>query len=413
MQQHKILPILFVTVFIDMLGVGILIPVFPLLFAPHSLYRITPATWSTAANYIMAGWLLAIYPLCQFLCAPLLGQLADRYGRRRILALSILGTSLSYMAFAYAIMQRNLWLMFLSRALDGVSGGNIGVAQTVIGDVSEAQHSAKNFGLIGVALGLGFILGPFIGGKLSDGNLSAWFNPTTPFIFAGLLSAINFIVILLLLPETLVKVKLGKLNYLRPLANIASIFRCKYMRHTLPSIFCFNAGFAFYTTFWGMVLAVFLNKNQSQIGDFFAYMGIMIVLAQGAIVRRLSGKVVDYHVLVVAYYGSALVILLFYFIVPDNAYLIYWLPPFLALFIALSKAFSNALLNRLAPAEMRGYTMGVNSSVAALAQAIPAILAGYLAINNVRLPILIGSLVAFAGSVLFSLNWRQLRSYAD
>jgi len=149
----------------------------------------------------MAGWLMSAFPLAQFLCTPILGQLADRYGRKKVLAFSIGGTAISYALFALGIYTKSIPLLFFARILDGISGGNISVAQAVIGDVSNAKNRAKNFGLVGVSIGIGFILGPFIGGKLSDPAVISWFDAATPFWFAAFLSIINHINLILLKVE--------------------------------------------------------------------------------------------------------------------------------------------------------------------------------------------------------------------
>lgn len=170
-MQKKSNPMLtiFLTVFIDLLGVGVLIPVMPLLLGdPTSPYYLLPTGWSTEQGYVLLGLLTAVFPLMQFFATPILGQLSDKYGRKDILLISLFGTSLSYVLFAYGIMSRNLPLLFVSRALDGITGGNISVAQAAIADISLPENRAKNFGLIGMAFGLGFIFGSFLGGKLSD-----------------------------------------------------------------------------------------------------------------------------------------------------------------------------------------------------------------------------------------------------
>ncbi|MCC2645418.1 MAG: tetracycline resistance efflux pump [Burkholderiales bacterium] len=410
-SQKKILWIIFLTVFIDMLGIGILVPVFPMLVIPLSPYRITPASWSMQDGFVMAGWLMAAYPLAQFICTPVLGQLADKYGRRKILSLSIGGTFISYLLFAYAIISKNLSLLFFARILDGCSGGNISVAQAVIGDISDPKSRAKNFGLIGVALGLGFIFGPFLGGKLSDSTVVSWFSIITPFIFAALLSIINVLLIIFILPETLVVSSNKQINIKQPIYNIIRAFKLEGMRSIILAVFMFNAGFTFFTTFWGIILANEYRFNQGQIGNFFGFMGIMIVLAQGLVVRRLSGKVQDYSVLRYSIIGTGICLVAYYFIpaYKMNISFIYYIPPFLAIFVALSKAFSSALITRITPDNIRGEVMGVSSSVSALAQAIPAVLAGYLATYHTLMPILAGSIVAISGGVLFILMFKTIK----
>jgi len=134
----------FFTVFLDLLGFGILIPVFPLLISPGSPFKVTPDGWSFTEGLIMLGWLQAAYPLASFIAAPILGQLSDRFGRRPVLALSIFGTAIGYMLFAIGISTASIPLLFAARALDGFTGGNIAVAQAAIGDISNDSNRARN-----------------------------------------------------------------------------------------------------------------------------------------------------------------------------------------------------------------------------------------------------------------------------
>lgn len=400
-STKQVLWIIFLTIFLDMLGLGILIPVFPMLVVPGSASRIIPATWSIGDGYIMLGWLMAIFPLCQFIFTPILGQLSDHYGRRRILIISICGTVFSYILFAIGIAYQNLPLLFIARAIDGISGGNISTAQAVIGDISPVANRAKNFGLIGVALGLGFVSGPFFGGKLSDPSICSWFDATTPFWFAAVMGIINVILVLTLLPETLPVKSTKRLDITRPIHNIIKAFSLPGISSVIPAIFLFNSGFAFFTTFWGVVLAEKFGFNQSGIGNFFAYTGIMIILGQGLVVRRLSGKVADYKVLYYSLILAGIPISLNYFIPSSHTVWLYYIPPFIALGASLTRAFSSALLTDIAPIQVRGEIMGINASAFALSQVLPSILAGYLAVANATLPILLGGILAILGGSLF------------
>jgi DHA1 family tetracycline resistance protein-like MFS transporter len=160
--RQRVLPIIMLTIFIDVLGIGILIPVIPLLLAdPASSFYLLPASFSIDRGYIMLGFLTAMYPFMQFLATPILGQLSDKYGRKYILAGSLFGTALSYVVFAFAIITRNIPLLFISRAFDGLTGGNIAVGQAVLADISKPEERARTFGLIGAVFGIGFILGVF------------------------------------------------------------------------------------------------------------------------------------------------------------------------------------------------------------------------------------------------------------
>src|SRR3989344_4109313 len=156
---------LFLVVFLDMLGIGIIIPILPLVFYETSLL---PAGTSLSATNILLGFLIASYPLAQFFGAPILGAIADRYGRRPVLLLSLLGAAFGYALFAFGLVIGSVWLLFFSRILAGFMAGNLAVVKSIIADISDKRSMVKNFGLIGMGFGLGFILGPFIGGNLAN-----------------------------------------------------------------------------------------------------------------------------------------------------------------------------------------------------------------------------------------------------
>lgn len=410
MSRRPVLGLVFLTIFLDMLGLGILIPVFPQLVAPSSALRIVPASWSVQETYILGGWLLATFPLLQFFCAPILGQLSDRHGRKPVLALSILGSAVSMALFAVAISMRNLSLMFLARALDGATGGNISVAQAVIGDTSEAKDRARNFGMVGVAIGLGFIMGPVLGGKLADPSFAAWAGVTTPFWVTAGLALANAILVLLVLPETRTigaRQGLPPVQFSRALANIAKVFTVEPLRMTVPALFFLNAGFTFFTTFWGVVLAEDFGFTPSRIGGFFGYMGVMIVLAQGSVVRRMPPRIRDASILPFSMFLVAACLVPYAFVAPSLSQVIWWIPPFMAVGMALTRANGVALLTRITPESVRGEVMGIHSSAYALAQFVPSVLSGYVAAQHARLPVMVGSVCAFLGWILFVRSYRE------
>lgn len=375
---------IFTTVFIDLLGFGILIPVFPLLITDGP-FRVTPAGWSFTQGLIMLGWLQAIYPFCMFIAAPILGQLSDRHGRRPVLAFSIFGTAVGYVLFAIGISTANLPLLFAARALDGLTGGNLAVAQAAIGDISTHENRAKNFGFLGAAFGLGFIIGPYLGGKLSSPSVSFyglfntphWFGATTPFWFAAILAFANCAGVLTTFPET-IKEKFhgGKIRVGQAVNNVVNGFKSDRLRIVLLSSFLFSAGFTFFTTFFGVYLRNKFSFDSSKIGDYFAIVGLCIALSQGLIVGRVAKKLVDFKVLRFSMFGTGAMMLV-YFLTPttSSAYL-YMVIPFFATFNGLCMANTSSLISRSAEMGRQGEAMGIYASVTSLSQVPAAVLVG-------------------------------------
>jgi DHA1 family tetracycline resistance protein-like MFS transporter len=401
MKKNKTLSTIFLTIFLDMMGIGILIPVFPLLISHTSEFCVTPATWTQGDSYIMSGWLLATYPLCQFIMSPILGQLSDRYGRKKILIISILGTAISYLLFGLAILYKNIPGLFIARIIDGISGGNISIAQAVIGDISTPEKRARNFGLIGVSIGIGFIMGPAIGGILSSPNVYYLFDAATPFWFAAILAFINCWLIHKNFNETLRFVKTSEIYLTKSIMNIRQIFSLGKLKNIIFVMFLYNFGWSFFTAFWGVILAQKFDYSQTQIGLFFAYLGVMIVLAQGGVVRRLSGKANEVIVLKIALLISGLSLSVYHFTSKNHVELIYWVTPLLAIGSALVKSFSSSLITKLANENRLGEAMGINSSSNALAQVFPMLCAGYIAYFNVESTVLFGSITIVLSWLLF------------
>ena len=288
-KKFTILPIFF-TVFLDLLGLGIIIPILPaVLLDPRS--AVLPFSYDFSTRTLIYGFLIASYPLAQFFGAPILGTLADQKGRKKLLTISLLGTLIGYVLFALGIVYNNIYLLFIGRILDGFTGGNISIAQSAIADISTPETKSRNFGLIGMAFGLGFIIGPYIGGKLADPSIVSWFTYATPFWLSVILTSINILLVLLYFPETLVNAtKATKVSAFTGFRNIKKAFTYKDLRTMFLVGFLLTVGFNFFTQFFQVFLIGKFQFNQSKIGDLFAYMGLWIAVTQGAILRPLSKK---------------------------------------------------------------------------------------------------------------------------
>jgi len=396
------LPVIFLTIFIDLLGFGILIPVIPQLLAnPASEYYLLPQGMTPQQGFILLGFLTAVFSIGQFIATPILGQLSDRYGRKKLLAISLTGTCISYLLFAYGIITNNLLLLFIARTFDGITGGNISVAQAAIADVTTPEKRAKNFALIGAAFGLGFIIGPYIGGKLSDPSIVPWFNATTPFIFAAFLSALNVISIILFFPETLKEKNHNlKIKWNRSLTNIYHASINKELRVLFGTVFLFTAGFTFFTTFFSVYLIDKFNFTQGNIGDFFAYIGLWVAFTQAVITGRVSAKYPSYQI--IRYGLLACAIAMFLYFLPQLWWQLLFIVPIFAIGNGVANANITALISRSAGPEIQGEVLGINSSVAALAMSIPPILSGFIAAKlTSSAPILVGGTVILSAVAVF------------
>ena len=400
MKNDKVNPILpiFFTVFIDLLGLGIIIPILPAVIL-NPMAGLLPMDYDFSLRTIIYGFLIASYPLMQFFGAPMLGAFADRMGRRKILLASLLGTLVGYLLFAIGILTQNIWLLFIGRAIDGFTGGNISIAQSAIADISDDSNRAKNFGLIGMAFGLGFVIGPYLGGKLSDPSILSWFDFATPFWFAAVLTAINILMVLKRFPETLKNKKTGRIDPLAGIKNIRKAFEIKEMRTIFAVIFLLTVGFNFFTQFFQVFLVGKFQFNQSQIGDLFAFMGIWIAVAQGAFLRPLSKRFSPMKILSVS---SILLAATFPFLLlPDQAGWIYVIIPFIAIFQGLTQPNSTAIVSSMSDRSSQGEILGINQSIVSLAQALPPILAAFLTTININLPTLFAAGSTLAAWIVF------------
>ena len=396
------LPVILFTIFVDLIGFGIIIPIIPQLLAnPASEFFLLPKGQTIQQGYILLGYLIAIFSIAQFLSAPILGQLSDRYGRKKILAICLSGTSVSYVVFAIGILTKNIPVLFLARAFAGLTGGSVSVAQASIADFTKPVDRSKNFGLMGAAFGLGFIIGPYLGGKLSDPGFVSWFNPATPFWFAAILSALNVISLLFIFPETNIHIKHGlAIAWSKSVVNIWHALKHPQLRELFTVNFLFNAGFTFFTTFFAVFLINKFRFTQGDIGTFFAYVGFWFAFTQAVIVRKLAGKFTEIQIVRFSLLASALSVFLYFF--PGNTLGLYLITPVLAIANGLNFANLTALISKNADASVQGEVLGINSSVSALAMMIPPILSGYIAAGlKPETPIYVSAAVILISGLVF------------
>ncbi len=404
MEKKVSLGSLFFVVFLDLLGIGIIIPILPLVFYETSLL---PEGTSIYTIDILLGLLLASYPFAQFFGAPILGAVADKHGRKPVLLLSLAGAAIGYALFGLGLVIGSVSLLFFSRMLAGFMAGNLAVVKAIIADTSDQKSRVKNFGMIGMAFGMGFILGPFLGGTLADPNLVWWFSPSTPFWFATLLLLINIIFVHFNIKETLVTPSHIRITPWTGFINIRKAFSMPTINVVFISFFLWIFGFSFFTQFFPVYLHDKYGATPSQIGMIFAYMGVWIAFAQGVFVRPFAERFKPASILKFTILFSSLLVLSMAF--PTALWMLYFLFPFMALNNGLTHPNFSALFSIHATRESQGEIMGIEQSLTSLAMTIPAIIAGFAISFGTSLVLFLGSFFIFLAWLVFVLKYKETR----
>lgn len=402
----SLLPVFFI-VFLDLLSLGIVIPVLtPLFYNPET--SVLPHSFTFAQRSIVYGLLNAVYPLAQFFAAPILGALSDKYGRKKILLMSLIGTAFANLLFGIGIWKEHLSLLFFSRLFDGITAGNISIATSSVADISTEKTKSRNFGIVGVGYALGFILGPVVGSRLSDPAVHGAFNLSTPFWFATGFSILSIGTLLLFFKETLHTKLETKINLLTSCHLLNKAFKIKNLRIMFIIIFLLTFGFNFFTYFFQVLLFEKYNYSERQVGTFFAYTGIWIVIALGVLNNIISKKYPSHKILMYSILFLALALLLLLF--PKDPRYLYVIAPFVAIFYSLNQPNTLSIVSNLSSEETQGEVMGIQQSIQSLATAIPPIIAGFAISRNLNAPILLAASSTILAWILYlTLFNRKLR----
>jgi DHA1 family tetracycline resistance protein-like MFS transporter len=275
-KKNAALGFIFVTLLIDVIGFGIIIPVMPRLIS-EMLHVGIPE----ASEY--GGWLLAAFAFMQFLFSPLMGNLSDRFGRRPVLLASLLGFGIDYIFLVFA---PSIEWLFVGRIIAGIMGASFTTAAAYIADVSEPEKRAQNFGMIGAAFGLGFIIGPALGGILAKYGLRA------PFIGAAALTLVNWLYGFFVLPESLKPENRRPFQWARanPIGSLEFFLRYKVILGLVASIvLIYIAGHAVQST-WSYYTMEKFGWTEEWVGYSLAFVGLMVAIVQGGLIRYIIPK---------------------------------------------------------------------------------------------------------------------------
>ncbi|WP_395053435.1 TCR/Tet family MFS transporter [Flavobacterium sp.] len=275
-KKQAAIGFIFITMLIDITGLGIIIPVIPTL-----IKELINGDISEAAKY--GGWLTFAYAITQFIFAPLIGSLSDKYGRRPIILISLFGFSLDYLFLSLA--PTITWL-FVGRIIAGVTGASITTASAYIADVSTNENRTKNFGLIGAAFGLGFIIGPVIGGLLGQ------YGARVPFYAAAILCMVNFLYGYFVLPESLSKENRREFSWKRanPVGALLNLKKYPNLIGLIIAIFILYVASHAVQSNWSFYTIYRFNWDEKMVGISLGIVGLLVGLVQGVLIRYINPK---------------------------------------------------------------------------------------------------------------------------
>ncbi len=374
--------IILFTALVDVLGIGIIIPVLPFYVKSFGL---SPAGMTI---------LFSAFSLCSLFSTPILGSLSDKYGRKIILAISLASTSLGWFVFAFA--PSVLWL-FIGRVIDGLAAGNFSTAQGVLSDIAkDEKQRSQNFGLIGALFGMGLIIGPALGGLLMSISHNA------SFIFVGILSFLNTILMLIFLPETNLNKRKEAIINLNPLKAIFYSFTKSNIKSLFSSWFVFHVSMAIFQSVFSLYLLEIFGFNSITISMVLAGQGVIMVINQGFLLKhfwlkRFSIKSLSYYLYI--FIGLATLC----FAVKNVYFLILGI-----LILSLSQpvlrvAVTSEVISNTDDTK-RGEVLGVMASIANLGMIVGPLFSGLLYSISFRLPFLISSGIIFLIFIIMSIS---------
>ncbi len=379
---------LLLTIFIDLLGFSILIPILPIL------------SKEMGASNTMIGVIAGSYALMNFLFGPIWGNLSDRIGRKPVLLISILITASSYLLFSFS---KTLSMLLLSRLIGGIGSANIGTAQAYISDITPPEDRSKSYGYVGAAFGLGFILGPLIGSWI----LQHYGMKELGFVVLTL-NIVNFVLVLLIVTESLKVKNKTKAIFDNPLKMVVKGLRTPNLGKLMLISMLFIAAFSMMQ----VTISLFWNEKYAldkvSISHMFAFIGISSVLVQGFLVGRITKRFGEYKMLII---GSLLMMVGLYMIPMAPLGIGFYIVTGISIVLitlangCLTPAI-NSLVSQLAPANQQGKYLGVSNSVSSIGRVIGPYLGGFSFGMAKFMPYYLGALIMF-------ITWRLAKRYMD
>lgn len=392
-MKHKSLSlsIVFLIAFIDWMGVGLVYPMFSSMFFHGEASLLLPESSDMVKGFWL-GLLLAMMPLAQFMSSPILGAISDQKGRKPVLVATLIMTLLGYLLSVAAIGSKGLFLLLAGRLIIGIASGNAAVANSVLADLSLPDEKAKYYGLLHMSVGIGFTIGPFLGGKLSEISF------LTPFLFAAALTFINLLLLIFLFSETHRK---KSKHFVFSLNGLEQILRFKNLRYLLLAVFIFRFGWAFY---WEFIPVTWLEEyhfSPSQIGNLYAYSAGFYALSCGLLIRPIVSWLKPLYILFIALILTGCCILFSLCLQPEW---IYAYLPFQQYLTAFLFPTTTTIISNWVSEENQGEAMGMYQSIESLAFGLSPLLSGCLIGLNHKMPIVVGGVFMLISALILRIS---------
>jgi DHA1 family tetracycline resistance protein-like MFS transporter len=407
-DEKQQLWIILLIVFIGFVGTSIAYPIFPPLFLHPAQGSIIPSTWHENARSIFLGIALAAYPLGQFVGSPILGGCSDRYGRKRMLILSLTGSMFGYFLSALSLQFNWLWILLLSRFLTGLMEGNLAIVRAMAADL-ESINKYKSIGRINGMAAIGYVMGPLVGGFLSDNTIVHWFSFAFPFFLAMLFSIAAVSLAIFKLSEKAVPISLHELTILQRF-NLVTRFKIIFQRsEALKYLLIVSTIFTFavdiFYEFGPVYLTGLWSMTPAGIAIYNSALSFTLAVGSGWLPHRLSLHFAIKHVIIVGMLTTTIIFVLMP-IFPSQIF-VFLLFGIVGLSIATVNTNMTIQVSNSADKTTQGEAMGAQLSLRMLGDAIICLGGGFLIVSSVILPIALSGLIAAFALIMYVAKFRS------
>jgi DHA1 family tetracycline resistance protein-like MFS transporter len=399
----RFLPLL-LTVFIDSLCFGLVFPIFSAMIMNPEQSILPPDTSLSMRGWIY-GLLISSFCIGQFFGGPILGALSDRLGRKKILLVTLWVCFANCLLAGLGMMIQSVAMLLVARLLHGSAAANWSIAQSIIVDQSTEEEKAKNFGVLGMAWGTGFVIGPFLGGVLTNPKFIFDGALTTPFWFAAGLCLFNALLLIRYLEESLPANRLAKVSLMAGVEHLKKAFTTPKLRSIFLMMFIFCLGWGFFTEFSPVFLIQHMNYELGEIANFYAWVGLWIAICQGILIRPFLKRFSPKVLLPCALMGLALVLPLMLLV--HETWTLFSVLPFLAFFESLIFPNASTLVSNLSEKEAQGEVLGIHNSIQWAAIGFAPLFSGSAVALIPHLPITVACVAMLVAAGVFLKAFRK------